>query len=254
VLLLVRLRRTWLLALPPALAGVAFLACLGWYLSVYDAPELTYLNDGSQNEWIVLEEKDELSVCDISDGGWRGYAAIDEARDRSVATELYSLFFTHYHRGHTVMLDISLQNLIVRQVCLPSPADREEAEIAKELWDICGQYGVSVIFYEEGEVLSLLDSVGVQACRDTDDGQTAIVLNVAGRRAELTYASPQINDSSMEDFAKRSMCQSKRVLIGCHGQSEEKEIFCGAGFLDNLETVIFSSTSGEAYRFSFLLE
>ena len=240
VLLLIPLNRKWLLAMPSVLVGLAFLIGLGWYLSVYETPEMTYYNDAAQNEWFVAEEQNEISICDISGGSWQGYATIQTAMEESVCTELNTLLLTHYHKGHAMMLDIISQNWIIRQVVLPTPQDEHEAEIAKKIWAIGESNGISIHFYEEGEVISFLDSVRLQACRDGNGEEEAFVLNFAGNKAELTYISPHLSDFETIEFAERSIRCARRVMIGCHAWRNDRDTFLNEGLLASRETVIVS--------------
>ncbi len=240
VLLLIPLHRKWLIAMPSVLAGLAFLIGLGWYLSVYRTPELTYYNDAMQNEWFIAEEQNEISICDISCGGWQGYSAIQTAMEESVCTELNTLLLTHYHKGHAVMLDIVSQNWIIRRVVLPAPHDEREAEIAERLWEIGESSGISIQFYEDGGVIPLLDSVRLQACRDGNGEEEAFVLNFAGNEAELTYISPHLTDLEKTEFAEQSMRCAKRVMIGCHAWRKDQDTFLNEDILANMETVIVS--------------
>lgn len=207
LLLVIRLRRRWILALPPVLTALSFAVCFAVVWHQNPNPTLSYINDGKQNEYFCVEEHTSLAICDISRGGFDARQTVYEAYLDSNATEIETLVLTHYHTGHRTALASLCERLLVRTVYLPMPQDNDSLLLATELEEIAQERGSEIVFYESGSVLRLTPHSSLRV-----DCEGSMALSFAGRRDTVTYLSAQSTPS--EELLRIS----RYLLFGSHGK------------------------------------
>lgn len=220
ILLLIRLRKKWLLILPPVAATLAFFLCFAVFHGIHADPQIIYRADTRQNEWLMVQEGDKLSVCDISSGGNSAYYAWTDELDRSVSTEIDTLLLTHYHKNHIQSLRSLLQNTWVRTLYLPRPENAEQAEYGKEIWEMGNLYGTKIVFYGEEDFVSFNRSVRVHITKVSVQEHESWLLSLYTSSDMLTYLSTELASSAERLLWQERLQNSSLILIGNHDSSE----------------------------------
>ncbi len=158
VLLIVKLKRKILIALPFAAAITAFACCFAVTSIFYSDPTLTYINNKA-NEVLIVNEGSEFSVCDVSNGSYTSYRTVLYELEESNATEIKAYVLTHCHISHVSTFEFLSKEVIVRSIYLPEPKDSDEAILGKKIWDIAKAQGVNIIFYKNGDRIEMSNEV-----------------------------------------------------------------------------------------------
>ena len=241
VLLVIRLRRKWVLGIPPILACISFCICLLVFHLLNGTPTVTYRIDEKQNELLAIRQGSTLSFCDSSSGSRPLYEAMMEELDTSVATEIDTVLLTHYHPNQAKTLSYLMRRVYVRSLCLPTPVDSTEAEHAKSLWALARQCGTEVRFYTTEESISLTDTVRVKPELVRTEEHPSLALSICAEKDMLTYVTPEILRADAGQEMERHLGISKTILIGSHGVGSTEQVFCNITDVDIPKTLIYTS-------------
>lgn len=241
--LIVRLRKKWRALLPLGAAVVVFALSLGaatWYQRT---PILTYCQDGTGNELLMVQEGAALSLCDMSDGSYAAYGTWLEQCAATTATELRALVLTHYHEAHASSTEALMRSMVIRSLYLPTPTDTDSLAVATRLCRAAEEQGTRVILYESGDTVGLTDSVSVRVERQEREGEH-VRLGVdffAGARC-ISYLSSHAVPS--DAFAQ----DSGVVLFGNHGGGTPRAFDGTWSPSANTERFIYTARDLRAYR------
>ena len=231
VMMVIKLRKKLLIALPPLAFALSFAVCLGVFVAT-DKTEIKYVGWG-ENEIFFVERAGISSVCDVSTGTASAYNLLDsEYCEYSLEIENYVL--THPHAKHPTMLRRLYENKVIRHLYLPLINETESLGVLKEIYDIASEYNTEVIFYSKGETIELSSSVGVIPCFMENGNETEVFLKIVGEDDILTYT-----DEAESSLAYEIGAESRYFLFGAHGKpstSEEMPIS-----LDGGQTIIFAT-------------
>ncbi len=214
IILLIPLKRKWILWLPSATAVVSFVICFTVTRLFFSAPVAFYNTDGKGNEWISVESGGSLSICDISNGGNDMYYQLYDTLDQSTATEIDALILTHYHKGHRSMVTPLLKKAVVRRLYLPIPKNKEELSVAARLSEGSLDCKTQVIFYSSGEKMELAGQVFVQVGYESDEEHVRSALRIATSEGSISYGGVEVLKSGTGAF----LWESETLLLGSHGQ------------------------------------
>ncbi len=232
VLLLIRLRRKWILALPPVMAVMAFCLCLIGYHLWFAAPEAAYVTTTQGGEVLCVREERRLLICDLSEGGYRGALGVREALSDSLATEVECLIFTDLTKEHLSMLEELCGEMIIRRICMPKADSAEEKQLWEQMHRVAQRQHIGVTQYEPSNGFAFSEECTIWIERPT---KLSTALAVRSEAKELLYLSGTLSDSL---WVERRMEEADAVIFGkrCSGLR-------GLSLTDNTETeaVIFGS-------------
>jgi hypothetical protein len=231
VMMVIRLRKKLLIALPPLAFALSFAVCLGVFAAT-DKTEIKYVGWG-ENEIFFVERAGISSVCDVSTGTASAYNLLDaEGCEYSLEIENYVL--THPHAKHPTMLRRLYENKVIRHLYLPLINEPDSLSVLKEIYDIASEYNTEVIFYSKGETIELSSSVRVIPCFMENGKETEVFLKIVGEDDILTYT-----DEAESPLAYEIGAESRYFLFGAHGKpstSKETPISLGGE-----QTIIFAT-------------
>ena len=244
VFLLIKLKRKWIIAIPPLLSVLAFAVALGIYnsenKSVFD---VIYMKN-KRSEMLIVTTLDETSICDISTGGYRNlYSACYESSMLEYSTEIESIILTHYHNYHPSSLSKICSDFMVRYVYLPLPEKFEEWEIQAEMVDALKDTGVTVKVYKRGNNIedSSGNTISVSTCEYSERSTHPLFsVSVSSETKTFTYATSALLESEAPAIENKTDI----LLLGTHGATVRS--FDRSGFLDEHfeeipSTIVFSS-------------
>ena len=255
VLLIVKLRHKLLVLIPYGAAVIGFIVCFSVYNTLNSSPNVTYLNYG-ESECFIIRDNASFSVCDNTSGGMATYYKLANELDASTATEIDGYILTHYHSGHITALELITQREIVRTLYLPTPKTNDEITYSKTLWEIAKQKGIDVCFYTDGEKIELTAEVNVCAV-SSDNGR---YISFSGISDSLVYMSPVYYDPTLKFDI---------LILGEHGVTSDRiytlkdiiadKIFISSEKIKNIIELssvdnVYIPKSSEAYKVTFTLE
>lgn len=220
VMLCIKLRRKWLMLIPPISAVIVFSICFGIY-SINHSGELSlsYCSE-KKNEAIVVTKGYSAAICDFSYGSYPFLSSVCGTASDSYATEISDYLLTHYHARHTGAIDKLLRSHVVRRICLPCPKNAEEVSILNSIAELASEKGVELLLYESGEYVEILDTGWCSFLleEETDPGEHRALCAVIGNEDEaLVYVSSNAHQSSIADSALSIVERCEYVIFGKHG-------------------------------------
>ena len=235
ILLVIRLKRKWLLSLPPLLLVLSFLLCLGAQNLFFAEPRAMYCQRGTNTEAVAWNEGDRVVVCDLSFGGYYGAEAARALLRRSTATEVDALILTHLHEGHVTMLDLLSEEVMIRTLYLPLWEEEGTVLAFREAAEL---RGIRVIGFGGGESLRLFHHLVLTVERSEERGHDAFLLRMRSGEREMAYASAHLFSSA--ERVTPLLEDARLLIVGAHGayDAEEREISLGE---DSKRTVVFGN-------------
>jgi competence protein ComEC len=218
VFLLIKLKRKWIIAIPPLLSVLAFAVALGIYNSENKAVfDVIYMKN-KRSEMLIVTTLDETSICDISTGGYRNlYSACYESSMLEYSTEIESIILTHYHNYHPSSLSKICSDFMVRYVYLPLPEKIEEWEIQAEMVDALKDTGVTVKVYKRGNNIedSSGNTISVSLCEYSERSTHPLFsVSVSSETKTFTYATSALLESeapAIENKTDILLCKENRM-------------------------------------------
>ncbi len=228
LLLLLPLRRKWLVPASSMAAVLAFAVCLGvCHIQARSTLSAEYVKDGS-SEMLVVTSGHDTVICDISSGAYgSAYAAASCAR-ACYATEIDAYVLTHYHTLHISTVRRLSGQMLVRSLYLPIPQNKTEYYLMLSILEIAQRSGISVIMYDRGvklpldTALSLVISEEIYLDRST---HPTFYVAVAAEDRLLLYLSGASHEAGRLETQIASLLPSAdAVILGAHGPVIKNDI------------------------------
>ena len=234
VLLIVRLRRKWLVITP----FVAFVAAFSLGIGVFHATaqnKLTYYSEG-RNEVLTVVADRELCVVDMSDGDYFRFSTALKDGGSYGATEIETVVFTRITGRHISTMDYFFRNKVVRNIYVSMPRDVAETENAISLTALAEECGVAVHLYDSGD---LVDFNGTAVCisRETVGDRNAVGVFVCGEENTLAYVDAYMCESGSAESVDKMLSISDTVIIGNKGIPDKPYKYA----VSEKSTVIYAS-------------
>jgi len=242
VLCVIRLRRKWIMLLPPVAAAAAFSICLAVYSSANAGNlSLTYLSE-KKNEMLLLTSQGDAVICDISDGSRSNIGLALASADREGVSEIQVYMLTHYHQKHIASTEWLLMSEIVRELWLPEPRDEREYGVMLSLVYIAGEQGCKTVVYKPGTPLVVFGSGVLVADTAYIKRSThpTVVLSLEYGDGKFTYVGTSMQESSLYPAASEHIAASRDIVFGTHGPVT-KTPFSYDTLPRNIGTVVFAS-------------
>ena len=219
IFLLIKVRRKWIITIPPCLAITAFAISLSVYNSSNaQKGSLLYIKD-YRNESLILSTVDQTSICDISGGGYYTLRGACELAIEEGATEIENIVITHYHDYHSSTLDRVCDGYMVRNVYLPLPETQSDYRYLEDILGILQSANVNAMLYKRGanldagngHVISVSNTEYIE--RST---HPAFLICVSNDTSSVVYTASSVNETTLlkeHDWLK----SSSTLIFGSHG-------------------------------------
>lgn len=233
-LLVIPLRRKWLVGLPL----VGFTLVFGVCLAVFNASSpkaVTYYGSGT-NETVALSDAQELCIIDMSSGSYGGFAEALSDASAYGATGADTIVFTRVGERHISSMDYFLRSTVVKRIYIPMPDgnDSDELERATELARLALSCGTQAELYSDVDVLTL-DAICFRIRLTEGNGKKGIAVLVSTETETFCYADAVALSES--DDVRECAAKADTLIIGNKGLPEERLHFS----VSDDTTLIFSS-------------
>ena len=244
IFLVIKLKRKWIMFVPPLLSVMAFVIALNTYnVKNTDQFDVIYLKD-KRSDMLIVSTIDETSICDISTGGYANlYLACNESESFEYLTEIENFIITHYHNYHVSSLEKICNKYMIRNVYLPLAENEEDAQAQSKIIEALKPTGTKVKLYKKGS--SIKDSNGnaitVSENAYVDrSSHPVFTICVSGGAKSFVYAT----SSAFEIDNIKPALQVDVLIIGSHGPTIKS--FSENEFLSNYfesvpHMIVFSS-------------
>ena len=220
VLLTVKLRRKWMLAVPSGILILSFVTCT----LVYHATEISslkYYGSGT-SEIISVSDGGDLGVVDMSSGSYMLLSEVIVSAADKGATDVDTLIFTSVTSSHISTMDYLFRSCIIESVYVPMPDDPMSAELAIRLVSLAQECGVRATLYGDGDIIELCNGKSVLVGLADNNGKTAVSLMFGGGERVFGYVDAFVfgSDSDGTVNARLTLCDT--VLIGNNGVPDHR--------------------------------
>ena len=219
IFLLIKVRKKWLIAIPPCLAIIAFVISLNsYYAANITKGDLLYLKD-KRNEAIILSTVDKISICDVSSGGYYGLLNACELALTDGATEIENIILTHYHNFHSGSLARICKRYMVRNIYLPLPENESDSVCLENIITSLDSINVNTLLYKRGASLDTGNGFNISVS-ETEfikrSSHPLFMISVSNDTFNAIYVTSAVNES--EIFKEHRFLSDPELLIfGSHG-------------------------------------
>ncbi len=159
VLLLVTVKKKWLVFIPPVAFVLSFAICLGVFnLCAKETLEKYTVQD---DELWIYSEAESTAVLDMSDGRMLSLYTLLTALPEN-ATEIDAYVIEKVENAHPAMLERLQNRAFIRKIYLPKSKNSRELENIEKIYENAELYGSEIVFYDDGAEKQIFMS----ACRN----------------------------------------------------------------------------------------
>ncbi len=234
--------------IPFASVAAAFaVAILIYDAALVNTVKTDYLNVSSQSDMLVVSNNKEVIICDIGNGSSDSYNEALEAMQNARATEVKAILLTRYSHKHTATLAKVFARELVKELWVPQPKTEDDYYKLQALAAFAHDFGVDVFVYEDGERLTVFDSVSLSVSQSYIDRSAVpiTVLSIAGKQERLTYISPAFNESKISAEIHKLFNKTDYFIFGNRGPKTKTQYTLPE--LADPQLVIFADDTRVAY-------
>ena len=218
LLLLVRLRHKWILAIPPILAAVCFTTCL---LITYhtEPPIVTDYTNGNQR-FLSVVERGEAVLCDLSCERSTAYFDAAKALRAQGATDIDALVLGHLSENLPKMLEDFLPYTVVHRIYLSSELSESSPLVIEKIMAVAKDAGCEVTVYENETPFLVLKNTWGLVYTGSEESPAAVCFDCDGQN--LTYADPSQMTSAKQKVYISQIGKSHTAWISvseCEGKA-----------------------------------
>ncbi len=219
LLLVVKLKRKWLICMPTVGFAVAFAVCLLTF-NIVKPQSLTYYKDNSQGI-IAVSSRDRLALVDLSNGAYFRYAeALDDAF-ASGATCVDKIVFTKITKSHISAMDYFMRNNIVKEIYIPTPQDNKARDNAMTMALLAENCGVRAYLYDLNNIIEL-DGIELVAGASNNKDKRNMSVFVASENKLIGYADALVFEDNEYNSLEIIFEKCDILLVGGKAPSEKK--------------------------------
>ena len=234
VMLIIRLKRKMLIALPPLLFAVSFCICFGVF-SYTEKPEVRYCSY-KNNDIIFFDSVGKSTVCDVTSGGYAARSVLYDNLNE-YATEIENYIITHVHKYHSESMQRILSSIYVRNIYIPLRDHPDDILYSDDLRRVAEEYGARVIFYKSGDAIRLFDEMTLHSHFEGDKGHPKVFVTLTDGECRFTYT-----DAAECSNGAIIGANSAYFVVGGHGYRNDEST---GGVSVSADTrVIFTSQEG----------
>lgn len=218
VMLIVKFKRKWLLAIPAASLVLSFAGCVTIYYATQNT-SVFYYGYGTSEVLSVCDDG-ALGLVDMTNGRYSLVSdAITDARERG-ATDVDTIVFTNVTSSHLSSMDYVFRNNLIKRIYVPLTDG--EYDNAYELVKMAQECGIEAELYADGDTLVVCRENGALIrLADNQDRQTvAVVIAADGQLSG--YVDAYAYGSKIEPTVNEYLPLCRTVIIGNNGIPDNK--------------------------------
>lgn len=215
VLLLLPLKRKWLLSLPPALLVISL--CIFFPVNASLSPctlHAAYTHPSSISEGLVCTDGYRAYVCDLSSGTGTAMQAAMHAAQNLHATEVGAILLTDCRTQHASMLTNLFTDYKTDRVYLPRTNDAEMLDAQARICEVARLHGVEVVFYEYGNAVAWCDGTSVTVHRAdlARSTQPVLVVTLQKGDAQICMLGATAGHTALATQAEHALADADTVV------------------------------------------
>ncbi len=216
VMLVVKIKRKWLLALPPICFALSFSVCLVIYNAL--SPKTLTYHGYERNETLSIVDDGEFAIVDMS-AGYNSYFNLSlQYAAKLGATDIDTIVLTRVNATHLSAIDMLLRNEVVHHIYVPVPSDSAEYERAIELVKLAQKGGTEAYLYDSGENRNILSRVSARIFLPSLEEPKGTAALFSGGEFLIGYTDARLENEAVKDQLE----QCDTVLIGGNSLPKNK--------------------------------
>lgn len=240
-MLIIRLRRKWLIAAPVAISAIAFCVCLAVTFSIGKNSVTGEYLAYKEREMFVLTQNGETVICDISDGNYSNiYNAYQTAREKG-ATEINVLVLTHYQNKHSLSVDRICAQQKVRNIWIPEPENEDQYYIMKSIAETAEKSGANLVIYKENEALTVFYD-GILKVYPHEmlkrSTQPAVAFEFDYGSESFLYVGSSAMETGLSSLINNKLPSTDYIVFGTHGPNPKQTYSIDAA--KNAQNIVFA--------------
>ncbi len=234
VMLVIKLKRKWLIAVPVLSFAMAFSVCVAVF-NIRGEQKVTYYGDGTR-EMLSVCSVDTVCIVDMSNGAYFRFADALSDASQNGATSIEKIVFTDITQNHLSSMEYLFRSAIVKNVYIPTPTDQKSLDMAISMAVLAEKCGVETHLYESTDIIEAGEA---QMCVNTATygKKIAVAVFVSGENKMLGYVDAFICQSEDAQTVNGLLAECDTVIIGNNGVPDVKYTYS----LAPESTVIYSS-------------
>ncbi len=193
ILLIIELKRKWLICIPVVSFAAAFAVCILVY-NIIKPQRLTYYKDGTQ-ELITVSSCEKLAIIDISNGAYFRFAEIMSDASEYGTVCVDKIVFTDITKIHISSMDYFLRSNIVNTIYIPTPQNDEQRLNSLLMAALAEECGTQAYLYNSSEV-TYLDGIELAVDISYIESSPFISIFAASEGKLLGYADANLFDKN----------------------------------------------------------
>ena len=245
VLLIIKLKRKWMITLPVAAAFLAFIVCLTFYNVANEGiVKGTYIKNKS-SEMITICDTHSATIFDMSSGGFAHFQSAHNELFENGATEIKNIVLTHYHQYHARSLFKICQKYLVRNIYLPHPTNENDSEEYIFIINEFRNSEVNIITYTLGTPFELEGNIKVQISKYLYIKRSAhpmFTVSIQNKGEGIIYLTSSIYESN---GFNSNLSEYENIIFGKHGPNIRTQIDSSALSLKESSNLIFADAKSQ---------
>ncbi len=211
VLLIVRLKRKWLILVPALSFAVLFSVCVV-AVNISKPQEMTYYKSDTQGV-MAISSRGHLALVDMSGGSYYWYSqALQNAAENGAVT-VDKIVFTKITKTHISSMDYFLRSNIIREIYIPVPQNDEQRQNALLLAALADECGTDSYLYIGTDVMEL-DGIEFVADVLYEENKTYTSVFVSSGEEMFGYTDALIFDGENDVRLNSILSKCDTLLIG----------------------------------------
>lgn len=252
VLLILRLRRKWLIFIP-LFAGLLFCGIGIATVNAARAGEMHCIYfTSAKNDGLVLTIDGKSLYIDVSNGSSPIVRKAEYISEIALCPELSGYMITHYHEMHIGSFDKLARRTYIETLYLPIPKNEEDTAIMNALSDTAALRGVAVKLFDYAvpEVFGECEILLYPPQYISRSRHPSVSLKLTRRDKSILYLGSSFNETPLE--LSEEIKAASFILLGQHSPIAKKAFSLNTeAFLIYGNTEIFSLSQSENPGFVF---
>lgn len=220
VMLVVKFKRKWIMAIPPVALCAVFVLSM-WIFHTTQKASVKYYGEKTSEVITVCDGRD-VGIVDLSAGRYSQMAYAIRDAMKNGATDVDTLVLTTVSSTHISTMEYLFRSTLIETVYLPKPNNSKAIELSIKLVEFANACGVEAVLYSGGDIIKLCRESHVLADFAYNDNKRAVSLIFSGGGNVLGYVDAFSFGTDMQNTVNYRLSACDTVIVGNNGIPEQR--------------------------------
>lgn len=224
ICLVIKLKRKWIIFVPPIVAGLLFSCLIAFDTEYYqNITQIDYIG-GKESEMLLLRSGNQYSIIDMSSGGsshsYNAYVLSTE----NCATEIDSFVLTHYHNYHANSVRKLFKRAVVKKLYLPYPNNIDEYYIMSSVITAANNENADVVLFDSATETEICQNVTInlsQRYKLKRSTHPTFYFTLNSYDQNFVYFSESAFEAA--ENLESAIVDADLILLGAHGPKTKSD-------------------------------